>query len=255
MIPLPPVPDGGPVRISATTYMAFRQCEALAQARFEGLFPADSASSFVGILAHRLFARHLVSGPINDLAQAVREEIGSGLNAKMGALGIHRPSQLEETIHKVGSLYERFRRFPGEGFLEAEVSLEVEPVPDVILVGKVDAVFSEGEAAPLLADWKTGPLGDPLIQLFYYAYLWAWDRHQIPAAVEAVSVQTGERLRRAPTPSDLREVGETVAALITAFRSRWLAGPAPRSGGPWCRYCPLLADCPEGIAAASVAAL
>ncbi|HKX75435.1 MAG TPA: PD-(D/E)XK nuclease family protein [Acidimicrobiia bacterium] len=254
MLRFPPVPDGPPVRISATAYLAFQECEAQAQARFGGAYPADSAPAFFGVLAHRIFARHLVSGPIDDMAQAVREEIGSGLNAKMAAVGINRPSQLATTIRRLGPLYDRFRRLSEEGFMAAEVPLEVEPVKDVVLIGKVDALFHEGNPAPLLRDWKTGPLADPLKQLLYYAYLWAWKRAVVPT-VEAISLQTGEQLRKVPTQADLREVGERLAALVTAIRQTWAETPAPRRAGPWCRFCPIMSNCPEGKVAAAVANL
>lgn len=209
--------------------------------------------SFVGAVAHRLFARHYQSGPISDLGQAVREEIGSSLNAKLTAVGIHRPSQLEDTIRTVGVLYERFRRFPGDGFREAEVPLEVEVAPGVQLLGKVDAVFDDGEGILLLRDWKTGPLGDPLVQLMFYALVWAFEGRQMPVAVEAVSVSTGERLRQNPTISQLQEVADDLARLVAAFRTEWPNGVEPtRSGGPWCRYCPLLLECSEGAVAIAI---
>ncbi len=250
MIPFPPVPAGDPIKVSATTYIAFRQCPAQAEARFQGVYPPESKHSFLGVVAHRVFARHLTSGPIEDLPQAIREEIGSGLNPKLAALGIHRPSELEELIRTMGSLYERFRRFPQDGFEAAEVSLEAEPVEGVVLIGKIDAVFSEGSPTPLLRDWKTGSLGEPMDQLMFYALVWALARNEVPAAVEAVSLQTGERLRSAPTVASLTQVASQVADLVTSVRLNWASGEAAQlRGGPWCRYCPLLPDCPEGSVA------
>lgn len=253
MIPFPRVPTGDPVKISATTYIAFSQCPAQAEARFQGVYPPESKSSFLGAVAHRVFARHLTTGPIDDLPQAIREEIGTGLNPKLAALGIHRPSELEELIRTMGALYERFRRFPADGFEAAEVTLEAEPAPGVQLVGKIDAVFNEGTQAPLLRDWKTGSLGEPMEQLFFYALVWALARNEVPGAVEAVSLQTGERMRSQPSMADLTAVAKRVAQLVTAFRQTWASGElTERRGGPWCRYCPLLSDCPEGAVAFAV---
>lgn len=253
MIPFPRVPTGDPIKISATTYIAFNQCPAQAEARFQGVYPPESKSSFLGAVAHRVFARHLTTGPIDDLPQAIREEIGIGLNPKLAALGIHRPSELEELIRTMGALYERFRRFPADGFEAAEVALEAEPAPGVQLVGKIDAVFNEGTSAPLLRDWKTGSLGEPMEQLLFYALVWALARDEIPGAVEAVSLQTGERMRSQPSVADLTAVAERVAQLVTAFRETWSSGEvSERRGGPWCRYCPLLSGCSEGAVAFAV---
>jgi hypothetical protein len=252
VIPFPEVPPGEAVRISATMYLTFRQCPEQARARYQGQYPPDSKPSFVGALAHRLFARHLSAGPIEDLGQAIREEIGSGLNARLGAVGIHRPSQLEEAVGRLRALYDRFRRFPGDGFIAAEVPVEAEPREGVLLMGKVDAVFSE-EKGVLLRDWKTGPLGDPLHQLLFYALVWTLQRRELPGAVEAVSVQTGERLRHLPTTRDLSRVAGDLAELVRTARTEWATGgESERWGGPWCRYCPLLEDCKEGRAAVAV---
>jgi hypothetical protein len=257
VILFPPVPAGASIKVSATTYLSFRQCPAQAEARLRGVYPAESKASFIGALAHRLFARHLNSGPIEDVNQAVREEIGAGLNTKMAAIGIHRPSELTEMIRQAGALYDRFRHFPAEGFDAAEITLEVEPSEGVTLIGKIDAVFREHEPGPVLRDWKTGGLGEPIEQLLFYALVWALQKREMVAAVEAVSLQTGERLRQTPSVADLAMVARHIAALVTAFRTSWNPGaatgvPTERRGGPWCRYCPLLEDCPEGRAAEAV---
>jgi hypothetical protein len=35
--------------------------------------------------------------------------------------------------------------------------------------------------------------------------------------------------------------------MVDAIRASWASGgDLERTGGPWCRYCPLLEDCPEG---------
>ena len=101
-----------------------------------------------------------------------------------------------------------------------------------------------------LVDWKTGDLGDPEDQLFFYALLWALEKDEVPAYVEAVSVRTGERYRTVPTMADVNRVAAEVGTMVDDLRRAWSAGTEPaRHGGPWCRYCPLLEDCVEGKAA------
>ena len=247
MIDFPPVVAGDAVKVSASTYLAFRQCPAQAQARYQRVYSAESKASFTGALAHRLFARHLQTGPIENLHQAVREEIGVGLNHKMVSLGLRRPSELEEVVRQVGALYDRFRRFPSDGFEAAEVELEVEPTDGVTLHGKIDAVYREGLAGPVLRDWKTGGLGEPLDQLMFYALVWALGHGELAGMVEAVSLQTGERVSRVPTRTMMKSVAQSVAELVNAMRRAWSSQTeVERRGGPWCRYCPLLSNCPEG---------
>lgn len=247
-----PVPEPGePVRVSATTFVSYRRCPASAVARLQGHYPPESRSSFVGALAHRLFARHLRSGPISpdQVESACREEIGVGLNPKLGALGI-KPSELRRVVAEVGGLYERFCRFPLEGFAGDEVALAVAPAPGVELVGKVDAVFA-GPEGPRLVDWKTGSLGDTGDQLGFYALLWALSRGEVPALVEAVSVKTGERYSATPTAGGLQQVAGEVSAMVSELRRAFGSEPELRAG-PWCRWCPILDGCPEGAAAVSV---
>jgi hypothetical protein len=96
-------------------------------------------------------------------------------------------------------------------------------------------------------DWKTGELGDPEDQLLFYALLWMLDRDEVPAYVEAVSVRTGERYRTVPSAADVNRVAGEIAAMVDAIRASWASGSdLERTGGPWCRHCPLLEDCPEG---------
>ena len=258
MISFPAVPAGDTIKVSASTYLSFRHCPAQAEARLQGVYSAESKASFTGALAHRLFARHLNTGPIEDVNQAVREEIGAALNGKMAAIGIHRPSELREMISEASALYERFRHFPADGFEAAEISLEAEPSEGVKLIGKIDAVFREESPGPILRDWKTGSLGEPIEQLLFYALVWAFERGEMVAGVEAVSLQTGERMRRIPSLGELTVVARHIADLVTAVRTNWssaagsAAVPTERRGGPWCRYCPLLEDCPEGRSADAI---
>jgi hypothetical protein len=254
VIPFPPVPAGDSIKVSATTYLSFRQCPAQAEARLQGVYSAESRASFTGALAHRLFARHLNTGPIDDVGRAVREEIGIALNGKMAAIGVHRPSDLTEMIKQASALYDRFRQFPADGFEGAEVSLEAEPSEGVTLIGKIDAVFREERPGPILRDWKTGSLGEPMEQLLFYALVWAMERGEMAAAVEAVSLQTGERMWRTPSVAELSAVALHVADLVTEVRTAWTSAGASteRRGGPWCRYCPLLEACPEGRSADAI---
>lgn len=250
-VQIPPVVDGDPIRLSASTYVAWKRCPDQANARLQGIYGPDSRPAFLGSLAHRIFSRHLSAGPIasEEFVQACREEIGgSNLNNKLGGLEL-RPSALAGVIEEVRGLYERFTKLPEEGFEGTEVSLGHETETGVELVGTIDAVYREDLGGHRLVDWKTGELGEPDDQLMFYALLWALDRDDTPAYVEAVSVRTGERYRTVPSAEDVRRVARDVAELANAMRRAWREGtPLPRHGGPWCRYCPLLADCDEGKA-------
>lgn len=256
MVPFPPVAPGDPIDVSATTYVAYRQCPESAAARLRGEYGPDSTAGFRGGLSHRIFARHLKSGPIDaaGFQQACREEIGSGLNAKMASLGL-RPSELGRIISEVGESYERFKKMSTVGFQEAEVLLEAEPAEGVRLRGGVDAVFAD-DSGIRIVDWKTGNLGDSVDdQLAFYALLWTLARGQRPATVEAMSVKTGQRTSTVPDDGELERTAGRVAGLIDTIRSAWAGGPEPgkRPGG-WCRFCPVLQDCSEGQAAQRVMA-
>jgi hypothetical protein len=91
-------------------------------------------------------------------------------------------------------------------------------------------------------------------QLLFYALVWAMERGEMAAAVEAVSLQTGERMRRTPSVAELSAVALHVADLVTEVRTAWTSAGASteRRGGPWCRYCPLLEACPEGRSADAI---
>jgi hypothetical protein len=117
-------------------------------------------------------------------------------------------------------------------------------------VGTVDAVYREDLGGHRLVDWKTGELGEPEDQLMFYAFLWLLHGGEIPAYVEAVSVRTGERFRTVPSSADLQRVAEELGALVDTIRSAWRSGEdLARTGGPWCHFCPILADCEEGQSA------
>jgi hypothetical protein len=247
----PNVKPGDPVRISASTFVAFRQCPDSALARLQGEWGPESRAAFSGGLAHRLFARHLSGDPIDkqEFGQVCRTEIGSSnLNFKLGALGL-KPSELGKVIDEVGAIFERFKRIPVEGFEGAEVSLAAEPADDVTLVGSVDAVFADDQGVRLV-DWKTGELGEVVDQLHFYALLWVLEKQELPQAVEALSVKTGERVSEVPNSGVVQETAEQVAEMVGRLRTAWKTGAGiDRRGGPWCKYCGILDSCSEGRAA------
>jgi hypothetical protein len=246
----PPVVSGEAIVLSASTFVSFEQCPEQAAGRMRGVYGPESRASFVGGLAHRIFARHLTSGPIDpgDLTAACREEIGGNMNPKMVSLGL-KPSQLGEIIEQVSSLYDRFKTLQVDGFAGAEVALSSEPADGVTLRGSIDAVF-EDDGGVRLIDWKTGNLGDTEAQLSFYAMLWVIERDDVPARLEAVSVKTGERTEVVPSRSDVDQTARRAAAAIDALRESWrLGSDLERRGGPWCRWCPLLDECSEGRSA------
>lgn len=257
MIEFPEVPKGEPLTISASSFLAFEQCPDRASARYSGVYGPESHASFRGGLAHRLFARHLTKGPIpaESFSQVCRQEIGaSSLNHKLASLGL-RPSELARTIEEVAILYRRFVNFPQEGFAGAEVAVETEPAPGVTLKGSIDALF-EGESGVKLVDWKTGQLASADRQLMFYALIWAIDREEIPSAVEAVSVETGERVTASPDLADLNRTAVDVAHMAAELRTAWASeSDLVRRAGPWCSYCPLLEGCSEGRSAMELAGL
>ena len=253
-VEFPDVPAGDDVVLSATTFVSYERCPEQAAGRLRGVYGPESRVSFVGGLAHRVFARHLASGPIEPeaFAAACKEEIGAGMHAKLGSLGL-KPSQLGVVIDEVGSLYERFKQLGTEGYLGSEVALEVEPAPGVLLRGSIDAVFDDGAAGTRLVDWKTGGLGDPAPQLAFYAMLWAMERGEVPGRVEAVSVGSGERTEEVPSTAGVQATARRVATVVTELRTTWAGdGRFARVAGPWCRWCPLLEECPEGQAATTI---
>jgi PD-(D/E)XK nuclease superfamily len=250
-VAIPSVISGDEIKVSASTYVTWKRCPESANARFQGMYGPDSRPAFLGSLAHRIFARHLSSGPIasEEFVQACKEEIGSSnLNQKLGGLEI-KPSTLAGVIEEVRSLYQRFVNLPGEGFESSEYTVDHETDGGIRLVGTIDAVFSEELGGHRLVDWKTGEVGDAVDQMMFYAFLWAIERDEVPATVEAVSVRTGERFVATPGSDDVTRVANEVAELVNGMRRAWGEGVAlERRGGPWCRYCPVLEGCAEGNA-------
>jgi|AMFO01.1.fsa_nt_gi RecB family exonuclease len=258
MTAFPQVAPGEPVSVSATLYRTYARCPQQALARTRGIYPAESVPAFRGTLAHRVFARHLTGGAIPEerLARVCREEIGAGpwMNEKMATLGLDRPSRLEAVVQEVATLYSRFRSLPTAGFREAEVPLEVEVAPGVVLKGQVDAVFDDPHLGTRLVDWKTGGIDEGTgLQLAFYLLVWELDRGETPGGAEAISLADGERLVVPAEPPRLAATATAVAALVTALRHAWAVdGELERRGGPHCRFCPLLEECAEGRAAARI---
>jgi hypothetical protein len=255
VIDFPQVVAGDSIAVSATLFMTYARCPDQALGRLRGFYPEESRASFKGGLAHRMFARHLGSGPIGegDFDRVCKQEIGTALNPKLGALGM-KPSQLTSVIKEVGDLYQRFKELSVAGFRVAECFVETEPSAGVMLRGSIDAVFDDDDGVRLV-DWKTGGLYETEQQLSFYALLWSLDRHELPARVEAVSIGSGERLTAEPTLDSIAETAAAVATLVNEMRTSLAAGEdgLARVGGPWCRYCPQLDVCEEGAAAVRVA--
>lgn len=255
MIDFPAVPRGEPLVVSATLFVTYAKCPDQALGRLRGIYPPESRASFKGGLAHRVFSRHLTDGAIaaGDFENACRQEIGTGMNPKLGALGL-KPSQLGSVIKEVGDLYERFKAMSSEGFRSSEVFVEVEPAADLKLRGSIDAVFDDADGVRLI-DWKTGGLYEVEQQLGFYAMLWAMERGELPRRVEAVSIGSGERVFAVPDLDAISSTAAAVAAMVSEVRRVFAAGgeQLDRIGGPWCRFCAQLDSCSEGAAAVRIA--
>ena len=257
MVTLSEVPAGEAFGVSATLFVTYRRCPQQALARLQGVYPEPSVASFKGSLAHRLIARHLMEGPIDDaeLPLVCRMETGANLNGQMAAVGI-KPRQFEAVVAEVSDLYRRFRTHPmaDEGPVEAEVSFADEVSNGITLRGRIDAVYGSGNSVRIV-DWKTGAnLGEDVeAQLAFYALGWRYRTGAVPIATEAVSIATGERLSTSPTPADLDATERDVAAMIANLRAAMASGTdLERVAGPYCRWCPLLDDCSEGAAAVTL---
>ena len=252
MIEFPAPVPGDPVRISATLLTTYERCPGEAEGRLRGVYGEDSVASFTGALLHRVIRRPLEVGPIEaeTIPHVCRVEIGQGrLNAKMNAVGLGSSSRLEPIFASIAEKYERFQRYPQEGFQSAEHLIEVEPVEGVTLVGKIDAVFDRGGGLRLV-DWKSGELGSPRTQLGFYALIWTIHSGTMPSEIEVVSLGTGERHAEPVTEAWMKVVATAASDLATEIRTFWTTGaPLPLSAGPWCRYCPLNDECSEGQAA------
>jgi len=216
-----------------------------------GEFGPETLPAFLGSLAHRIFNRHLTTGPVPAelFETACKEEIGAWLNPQMTGLGL-KPSTLAPVIEEARRLYERFAKLSTDGLEASEKKLLHKGEDDLELHGRVDAVFRGDAGGHRLVDWKTGELGASEDQLMFYALLWALEEGEPPVLVEAVSVRTGERCGATPTAADLQRVADDVGRLANEVRSARAGGDGLGTrAGPWCRHCPILGDCPEGEAA------
>jgi RecB family exonuclease len=253
-VTFPEMVQGEDVTVSATAFLTWRRCPERALARHEGTFDTATVAAFRGSLAHRIFARHLRDGPIDDatLVQACREEIGKSLNPPLVELGL-TPSRLGRVFEEVRVLYDSFSRMAADDIHEVELQCDLEAAPGVRLRGVIDAVFGRADGGVTLTDWKTGELGEAEAQLAFYALVWTLLRGEAPVLVEAISVASGERVASAPDAESLGATAADVAAMVGELRGALATGARlARVAGPWCRYCPLLATCDEGSEAVAV---
>lgn len=253
MIQFPAIGPGEPLSVSASLYTTFLRCPGQAFANVQGLYGPESRASFSGMLAHRIFARHLTEGSIDSetFSNACREEIGQAMNMKLGNLQL-RPSELRGVIAEVGELYQRFQLVSAPGCVAVEQELEFAAMSGVVLRGRVDAAFIDDRGLRLV-DWKTGSLGAARDQLDFYALLWSLAKDELPAVVEAVSVASGERYEMIPSVASVTETAHKVATLVATLRAGFTdATSVPLTGGPGCRYCPRNEDCEEGVTALRV---
>ena len=245
------VPDGEPFPVSATLYTTYLKCPQRALARLQGVYQPSSKASFKGLLAHRIFARHLEEGQIDDDAfpQVCRQEVGTHLGEMMASLAM-KPSEFALIVRDVSDLYSKFAQIPTDGFTRSEASFEVEPVDGVKLRGRVDAIFDDNGSMRIV-DWKTGSdLTGAVPQLDFYAMAWAKAFGSPPDTLEALSIRTGEKVVVVPTHNDIDLVESAVADMINILRSAIREHrELPRTAGPDCRWCPLLDDCDEGSSA------
>ena len=253
VITFPDIGPGEPLSVSASLYVTYLRCAGQALAQCQGRYGPESRASFAGMLAHRIFARHLSAGPIvtTGFEAACRQEIGQAMNPKLAALQL-RPSELRGVIAEVGALYERFQAVSVARCRRVEAEITYEVSAEVTLRGRIDAVFDDPRGVRLV-DWKTGSLGTVEHQLDFYALLWTLEHGEPPAVVEAASVASGERYEQHPTPESLTTTAARVAELIDTLRSGFVdENSVQRTGGPGCRFCPLHEECAEGLAALRV---
>ena len=254
MRPFEDVIPGDPISVSATLYTTYVRCPQQAVGRVRGIYGPPSKAAFRGSLAHKMFARHLEDGEIDqdDFEQACREAVGEHLGGQMAELRM-KPSEFNALVAEVRSLYERFKTLPDTGFEAAEAPFEIDGGAAITIRGRIDALFSEADGIRIV-DWKTGSyLGDAEPQLDFYAMAWALDHGDIPVATEASSIVTGENVRRIPTQASIDQTTHDVSGMVTAIRSVLESGDdLERRAGPYCRWCPLLDDCDEGASAVSL---
>lgn len=248
------IPPGDEFPVSATLYVTYLKCPQQALARVKGVYPEPSIDLFRGSLAHRIFARHLVEGPIaaDEFTTVCREEAGTHLGGTMASLTL-KPSEFRTLTAEIDDLYHRFKQLPTAGFEGAEVDVESEPAEGIRLRGRVDAVFSDDDGVRIV-DWKTGSfLDDTKPQLEFYAMAWQLANGVLPTRMEAVSLKTGEKRVFEPSIVSVAETEGSVATMIAELRTAIGEGSdMPRIAGPYCRWCPVLEDCREGAVALEI---
>ncbi len=254
MSPFKPIVSAEEFPVSATLYVTYLKCPQQALARLRGVYPAPSKALLRGSLAHRIFARHLVEGPIPDaeFVQVCKVEVGTHLSRQMTSLAL-KASEFRQITAEVTELYETFKLLPVEGFVDAEVDVGSRPVQGVVIRGRVDAVFRD-EDGVRIADWKTGAyLDDAEAQLEFYAMAWWHTEGSVPATLEAVSLKTGEKRVSKPGDDDVQTTESRVAEMITILRGA-MDGRVElsRRAGPHCSWCPLLEECDEGRVALEI---
>jgi len=242
------IPPGEEFPVSATLFVTYLRCPQQALARLQGVYPRTTEAGFRGSLAHRVFARHLVDGPISaeEFSNVCRQETGAHLGAAMASLAL-KPSEFRKITTDVEQLYDRFKSIALEDFEAAEVEVKSDPAEGVSLTGRVDAVFRDGDGVRIV-DWKTGAfLGDAKSQLGFYAMAWRQSHGSLPVALEALSLKTGESWVTHPTQDDVAETESEVADMIAALRRAMEdRSELARDAGPHCQWCPLLDNCDEG---------
>ena len=98
------IPEGDELPVSATLYVTYLKCPQQALARLQGVYQAPSVDLFRGSLAHRVFAKHLVEGPIpeGDFELVCRQEAGAHLGNQMASLGMKASDFRAVTAAQVG---------------------------------------------------------------------------------------------------------------------------------------------------------
>lgn len=251
------IQPGDDIAVSATLFVTYKACPQQALARLRGIYPRPTVSMFKGSLAHRIFAKHLLDGPIADadFVSVCKSETGTHLNAQMVDVGVNTISDFTAIAEQIREMYDRFRGLSIDGFDGAEVSIQTLVGEGVTLKGRVDAVFVDEDGVRIV-DWKTGSyLGATNDQLDFYALVWALSTGAPPSRTEAVSLTTGEKLLHEPTEDDLGRTEHALAHMVCALRAALASGAdLVRDGGPHCAWCPLLDDCDEGQTAVRLAA-
>lgn len=252
MIEFPEPEPGDEIFLSPHRYNTYLECpyRAISQIRRVYQWEPTNLSQFLGSLSHRLFARDLKEEPLDthNFTQYCREEIGRGkLNREMNELKL-KPRNLETHFADLAEQHRKFQSFPikRDQVEEVEYTLRSTPAPDVILQGRVDAVFRD-ESGVRIIDWKTGRLNQVENQLAFYALLWALEYEEVPKSVEGRAL-SGETYIAHPTVRELQELAADISGAVSELR-RILAAEdeaGEMRGGNWCRYCTLLPDCPEG---------